>query len=170
MSRPIALSCLLAVVACHHSAVPPRIVRDADPAEREAVFTANRLTFEGGFWTRVWRRADGAYAYPQIITAVDVYPSSKAARKTAQRRSVVTCVLAAVGGTIVGTTLGNQLFAPPEDRYDDRTRNMLYVVGGGTMLLGIVLDQTWAKAAYRDIATRYNEELRRDLALPPTTY
>lgn len=171
MLAAMRITLLLIVVtlgaACTKHATLPKLPTTPDIEARENAYAAAELRYDGGFWQRQWKRADGGYTLEGIKPAVDEYPSSRAARKTARNRAVIVTLLSALGGGLIGTAAGNQLFASPENRYAHDGLVTLYGSGAALVLVGIVLDQTWAKDAYREIATSYNQELRRDLALPP---
>jgi hypothetical protein len=168
--RPIILvfASLLCFAGCGgRTAAAPQIPRQADPAVREQVYAANRLSFEGGFWTNKWTRADGAYNVNSVGPAVDAYPESKAARSRARKRGLLVSILSATGGAIIGVTLGMQLFPPPEEdqQLSGGAAAALYGTGAALAIIGIVVERSWARPAYRDVATTYNAALRRDLAL-----
>jgi hypothetical protein len=158
----------VALAGCTKHASIPQLPTTPDLAARESAYADAELHYDGGFWGHHWQRADGRYNIDGISPAVDQYPSSKAARKTARNRGIVVGLIGGVGGGLIGLAVGDQLFAQPEEQYSHETRVMLYGGGAALIVVGVLLDQTWAKDAYSEIATSYNEELRRDLALPAT--
>jgi hypothetical protein len=158
---------LVGATACVRHAPPPQLPHDADLDARESAYASAELTYERTFFTHGWRRADGKYPFAGIDRTVDSYPASRAARKKASNRNLVVTLLSAAGGGFIGVAFGNQFFAQEPDRYSNSTLFTLYGTGLGLALLGEILDQTWTASAYEEIAPAYNDELRRDLALPP---
>ncbi|KAB2884369.1 MAG: hypothetical protein F9K40_22630 [Kofleriaceae bacterium] len=162
------LAIVVTLAGCTRHAAPPQLPGGAaDASAREAAYAASALEHHASFWRQAWKRADGTYNIDGIRASVDAYPASKAARKKARNRGVTVAILGALGGGFVGYAAGQQLFVADDDRLADGTLYTLYGAGAAIALVAVVLDRTWARTAYGEIAPAYNAELRRDLALPP---
>lgn len=150
-------------------AAPPTVPASALPADRERVYRDYELTYESGVLAHRWKRADGEYSLVGIAPSVEVYPASKEAHRRAKRRSLLVTIVAATGGALIGTTLGLQLTANDQNKLDTGVAVGLYASGAALAILGLVLEQTWAKPAYADVAATYNTALRREIveAAPP---
>lgn len=152
----------LLAAGCRAQARPPEIPR-GDPAAAEQVYADHALSFRGG-WSNKWYRADGGYYLDDVRPAVDVYPESRAARKRATRRQLVVFLLAGTAGAILGTTAGHQLTAADADQLSTREAGALYATGGLFAAFAFVLDWSWGRRAYEDLASTYNRALRDDLS------
>lgn len=172
MARAAVLAvAVVAVVAaaCGPHATRPAVPRDADVATRESIYAAHELTYVDSWFTRTWRRADGAYDLKHVESAVSAYPASREAHATVKQRALAVTLISGLGGALLGFTAGYQLGAPEAERMSDKAAYTLVGAGAVLIVLGVVLDRTWARDAAREMAATYNADLRYDLGLPPLT-
>ena len=158
----------IASAACGHAATRPSIPRDADPATREAVYAEHELTYVDRLGSRSFRRADGTYSLRNVEGLATGYPESREAYESVKGRSLAISLLGGLGGGIIGFTAGLQLTRPEDEsaRISTRAALTLYGAGATLVILGVVLDRTWAREAAKEMAARYNQGRRRDLGLP----
>lgn len=167
MHRSILISVVFITACMANRATPPTLPLGADDSTRQRAYADNELAYQGGFWSHQWVRADGKYNLNTVTPTIERYPTAKRAHTRAKRRSLLVTILAATGGALIGTTLGTQLTATDDQKLPGTVAGSLYISGAALALIGIILDQTWAKPAYRDLATTYNAALREELRLAP---
>jgi hypothetical protein len=149
-------------------ATVPVVRRGGDPAALEQAYEQSKLTYDKGFWSASWKRADGEYNWGSLENVAKSYPESEDVYGRANTRGIVVGSIAGVGGGLIGYTLGYNLTAPSDRKMSSDTQVALYATGGGIFLLSVLIGAAWHNPV-DDFATVYNRNLRRDLGLPPET-
>ncbi len=165
--RLVVASAALALAAgCVDKATVPVVPRSGDSAAREQAYESSKLTYDKGFWSSSWKRADGEYNWGSLENVAKAYPESDEVYGRANSRGLVVGSIAGVGGGLIGYTLGYNLTAQSDKKMSSDAQVALYATGGGIVLLSAIIGAVWHNPM-DDFAAVYNRNLRRDLGLPP---
>lgn len=165
--RKLVLGCigvLLMGVGCAESAKPPVLPTATDASSREVFYSEYRLTADIGAFSAEWKRSDGSYGWGQLDQLAQQFPESQDVYSRANTRGVVLGSMGAVGGGLVGYTLGYNLTASSDRRWSSGTQAAFYGVGGGLILVSAIIGIAWHNPAV-DFADTYNNALRARLGL-----
>jgi hypothetical protein len=162
----VAAAALALTAGCVDQATVPVVPRSGESAARDQAYEASKLTYDKGFWSSSWKRADGDYNWGSLENVAKSYPESEDVYSRANSRGIVVGSIAGIGGGLIGYTLGYNLTAQSDKKMSSDAQVALYATGGGFILLSAIVGAAWHNPM-DDFATVYNRNLRRDLGLPP---
>jgi hypothetical protein len=160
------LLCAAQLFGCAPRVAPePRMpAAGASLEDRKQTYAEYRLDESGdNWWGYEWTREDGTYGFGGISPLLDISPETRSRRSQARARALTVLPMSALGGSLLGLAIGNQLGG--NKAFSSTTNTVFYVAGGTLSVASLTITIAWDPVS--GIGDVYNTALANELGLPP---